>query len=377
MKIKAVVIILVQALLITGVVLIGVIPFSCKITEEGIEIIGGDYSSPYLHDVNVIDEKTIAVSFSEEVKLQSVVISPLIYGISDSDVHSTTEVLSPALAAATGDYGKIEPSIEYSEDKSVVTLLLDQPTEIGKSYEIFGVVEDRIGNTLTFTIPFAGYNSAIPKMIMTEIQIKYGKGSLNGETVYRGEYVELLALEDGNLTGLEIISASDGEKKKFEFPNVEVTKGEIILVHLRTVDAGCINETDDLDAAFAPHSKNGIRDLWDVNTGSRFNDNSDVIILRNRVDGSVMDGIMYASADATEWKSGVAEYALDLQEAGIYSSWEISNASGSKGCTTLRSLTRQNSKEIYDAVMNDEDYEYPLPVENDYWLVELASPGVL
>jgi len=377
MKIKELGLIILQTLLLTGIVFFCVMPFSCKVSTEGIEIVGGDYSAPELCEMKVVDDRTIAVYFSEEVNINNVIISPRISGISDSEVHSESMALSPALAAASGEYGKIDTEVSYSEDKTCVTFNLLQPTEIGKEYEVFGVVEDKIGNTLTFTAPFAGYNSSIPKMIMTEVQIKYGKGSSGGEAVYRSEFIELLALEEGNLIGLELFSASDGDKKKYQFPNIEVRKGEIILVHLRTAGEGCINESDNLDSATAPHSKNGIRDLWDENTSSRLNDSSDVIVLRNRVDGSVMDGIMYGALDAVEWKKGVADYAVELQACGIYPSWEISAASSSKGCTTLRSLVRQNSKEIQDAVMNDEEIEYPVPVDCDTWQVEPVSPGVL
>lgn len=376
MKIKEILSIGIQTLVITALVLLAVIPFSCKVTEEGIEIIGGDYTSPCLTDIVVVDGSTLNLVFTERVKMSSLVISEKINGISNSDYHSESDALSPALAVAVGEYGEIEASVEYQEDNGTVIVNLQKPTEIGKEYEIFGVVEDRIGNTLTFTAPFSGYNSRIPKIIMTEVQIKYGKGSSGGEAIYRGEYVELLALEDGNLIGLELFSASDGEKKKYHFPNIDVHKGEILLVHLRTVGEGCVNETFDLDEATAPHSKNGIRDLWDDNTTARFNDNSDVIILRNRVNGSIMDGIMYSSIDAVEWKNGIADYAIELQQSGIYSSWEIDKVSSSKGCTTLRSLTRNNAQEIYEMIMSEEEYEYPIPVNEEDWIVDNVSPGI-
>lgn len=374
---KEICIVLLQTLFITSIVVFSVIPFSCKVTSAGIEFIGGDYSAPTLDEMNVVDNQTLKIKFSENVKVTNAVISPRIVGISDSSIHSTNENLSPSLAAAVGEYGKIDCDVVYDNENHFVTFRLQEATEIGREYELFGVVEDRIGNSLTFTVPFSGYNATIPRMIMTEIQIKYGKGSSGGQPIYRGEFVEFLALEDGNLIGLELFSASDGEKKKYQFPNIEVKKGEVILVHLRTVGEGCVNEELDYNAATAPHSKDEIRDLWDENTTARFNDSSDVIILRNRVDGSIIDGIMYASADAVEWKTGVAESAVELQQYGIYQSYEIQNANISKGCTTLKSLTRQNAQEIYDTIMNDEEYEFPFPSDEDTWNVQPVSPGIL
>lgn len=377
MKYKEILVVLVQTFFITGVVLLGVIPFSCKVTSTGIEIVGGDFSAPTLNELKVIDNQTIEMFFSENVKVTNVVVSPKISGISDSAVHSSTENLSPALAAAVGQYGKIDVDVEYDEENAKIIFHLKEETEIGRDYELFGVVEDKIGNSLTFTAPFAGYNGFIPRLIITEIQIKYGKGSSGGQPIFRGEFVEFLALEDGNLIGLELFSASDGDKKKYLFPNIEVKKGEVFLLHLRTVGEGCINEIENYNSATAPHSKDGIRDIWDMNTTARFNDSSDVIILRNRIDGSIMDGIMYASADSVEWKTGIAEYAVELQSCGIYSSFEIEDASSSKGCTTLRSLTRQNAKVIYESAMTNEEMEFPFPVDGETWLVEVATPGEL
>lgn len=370
--------ILLEACLIAGLTLLGVIPFSCKVSAEGIEIIGGDYRAPVIEAVNVIDEETVIMEFSDSVNLSNVVISPKIAGVSDSSVHSQTVDLSPALAAASGLYGKLPVQVSSSVDQKTITFKLGEKTKIGKGYEIFGTVEDRIGNTLTFCLPFVGFNSTFPKMLITEALIKYGKGTLKGQTIYRGEYVELLVIEGGNLAGLEIYSAADGETKKYTFPPLEVNKGEIILVHLRTVGEGCISEEgEDLNLASAPHSKDGIRDLWLDTSLAHFNDSSDVIVLRNSVDNSIIDGLMYAADDADEWKSSVAEYALLLSEAGIYASADISGAPSSKGCTPQKALTRNEMEIIYNRLMAGEEIELPLISDEDSWTVMSASPGVL
>ena len=370
---------LVQGGIIAAFVIAMAIPFSCRISEEGVQIVGGDFSSPVLQKVEVIDSKTVRFDFSEPVKLSGIVVSPRIPGISDSERISFDENLAPSLASAAGEYGRIDAEISVSEDKKCFTLIMVQETSVGKSYEVYGVVEDEIGNSLTFCVPFTGYNSRIPRMIMTELQIKYGKGTVKGETIYRGEYVECLALEDGNLAGLVLESASDGPSKNFEFPALDVKKGEIILIHLRTVGDGCISEIDeDLNLATAPHSAEGKRDLWSENTSARLNDNSDVIILRDCVNNIIMDAVMYASVDASEWKSNVAEYAVEAEEAGLYASSEISNASSSKGCTTLKSLTRNNAVEILNLITenSENDYEFPFQNDADTWGLSPCTPGV-
>lgn len=370
--------ILLQTFLLVGITLFAVIPFSCKVTTEGIEIIGGDYSAPVIEEVLVIDDKTVKLCFSESINLKNVVVSPFISGISDSAKHSETRMLSPSLAAATGEYGKIETEIFKSEDGKLITLSFNEKTTIGKTYEVFGTVEDAIGNTLTFCVPFTGYNSSVPRVIITEAQIKYQKGTSKGEVVYRGEFIEILALQDGNLAGIELLSAADGEEKKYEFPAIEVKRGEIVLVHLRTIGEGCVNETgEDLNLATAPHSKDGIRDLWVETNLAHYNDTSDIIYLRNSVNGAILDGVMYASPDSVEWKSSIAGIAEEVAMAGIYSSSDISNASSSKGCTTLKSLTRVESESILKLALSDEDFEYPVPSDENSWVVSAVTPGML
>lgn len=375
-KLKSILSLLLQTAIITAIVLVGVIPFSCKVSTEGIEIIGGDYSPPTLNNITVVDEKTIVVDFSEPVTLSNVVVSPVMKGYSDSVAHSSTEDLSVSIASAIGEFGKIDSSVVYSDDSKVVTVNLSDETEVGRDYELFGVVSDAVGNTLTFCMPFIGYNSNVPMVILTEVQIKYGKGSVKGETVYRGEYVEILALEDGNLAGLELVSGADGEGKKFVFPAVNVQKNEVFLVHLRTVGDGCVSEIEDnLSLATAPHSKDGVRDLWATSTIAHFNDSSDVVILRNSVNGQIIDALMYAAEGMVDWKSGVADYAVEVAESGVYNSSDISCVTSSKGATTLKSFTRMNVEEVLEIVSGEDEFEYPFVSDEDSWAVMPVTPG--
>lgn len=374
---KEILLVLFQSVLLVFVVMFSVIPVSCKVSEEGIEIIGGDYENPCLQNVTVLDSSRVELQFSDSVSVRDVVVSKSIKGISDSDEHSESFCLSPSLAAACGEYGHINVNTNISNDGKTLTFILDSETEIGTKYEVFGTVEDCVGNSLTFCVPFLGYNSSVPKMIITEAQIKYGSGTLKGEKIYRAEFIELLALEDGNLSGLELLSASDGEDKKFVLPAVNVKKGEIILVHPRTKGEGCINENDDnLNLATAPHSKDGIRDLWSESESSFYNDSTDVIYLRNSVDNSIADALLYAKEDATEWGKNVLPVVNKIFESGICESNDISNATTSEKVSPLKSITRNNAKELLKHSENYES-EFPFKFDSAAWSVCTATPGEL
>lgn len=360
-KYSVVLVLMAQVVVLTLLTLFMVVPVSCKLTEEGIRFTGGDYLAPVIDSVEVIDDHTVQMCFSEKVKLSSVVVSKVVKDISDSMEHSATIELSPAIAAAGGQYGKIETETELSEDGQTVTYNLKEACVVGESYEIFGVVEDNTGNSLTFCVPFVGFNSRVPDLIMTEVQIKYSKS--------KGEFVEFLALKAGNLGGLELLSGIDGETKKYEFPPIEVAAGEIFLVHLRTVDEDCVNEIDDnLNAATAPYSTDGKRDLWSENTVARFNDSTDVIILRSG--NLILDAFMYAAEDAVEWKKGAAEFAQAVMEAGIYETDNIREVTSSKGSSYAKSFQRVNIPEL-------DSYEYPVKVNADSWKLKAVTNGSL
>lgn len=374
---KEVLLVFFQSIFLVFVVLFSVVPTSCKISEEGVEIIGGDYENPCLQSVTALDSKNIELQFSDSVKVRDVTVSETIKDVSDSGEHSESFLLSPSIAAACGEFGHINVETKMSDDGKILTVILESEMKIGMKYSVFGTAEDATGNSLTFCVYVLGFNPSVPKMIITEAQIKYGTGKVNGETVYRAEFVELLALEDGNLSGLELLSASDGESKKVVLPPVDVKKGEIILVHPRATEGGgCVNEDgDDLNLATAPHSKDGVRDLWFENTAACYNDNTDVVYLRNSVDNSIMDALLYAKEGAEEWDKKVLPVVNELCAVGICASPDISNATTSKSVTPLKSIARNDAKELAEQFSQNRECNFPFKFDAESWSVCAATPG--
>ena len=369
-----------QTVLLTVITLLCVIPFSCRVSEEGITFVGGDYISPVLEEVTVLDERTVIMNFSEKIKLLNYTVSERLEDISDSAEHSDTADLSPALMAASGGYGRVEADYSLSEDGCTITFCAAEQYEIGKAYEIFGTVEDRAGNSLTYCVPFCGFNSHLPKIIMTEVQVKYKKYK---EDAFRCEYVEFLALTDGNLSGLELISGVDGDSKKFVFPPAAVKAGEIFLVHLRSAGSGCITETEDLNESTALYSGKNVRDIWADNTKARLNDSADVIIVRNSIDGTILDALMYATEETAEWGKGTASLAEEVVAAGIYESEEISEVelNSGLGSSAIKSFCRTDAAALQKRCLEEADdlepLEYPVKRTASTWAVMNVSAGTL
>lgn len=384
-KIKEVSVILLEALVIAGVVLFSLGPVSCKVTAEGIKMLDGDYVPPVLQGVSVIDSNTVEMIFSEEVDLNACVVSPFIEGISDSQKSSQTEELSEALAAVSGAFGCIAVNVEYAAENSVVLIRLEEEMETGKKYELYGNVKDKIGNTLTFSVPFVGFNARIPKIIMTEIQSETISGQKSVEKqngTYRTEFVEFLALSDGNLAGLELCSGYDGEARKFLFPVVEVKRGEVFLVHLRNKGNGCVNEIDEnLGLAYGIYTKPDVRDLWSEETETALGNKTDVLILRNRADGKIMDAFFYAAEETEKWQKSMGMYAEEAVAYGIYPSSDIEEAFITQGLTATKTIVRKNAVELLEKAFSDGDdgeVEYPIENNRDFWAISgEASPGLL
>lgn len=380
-KIKTVFVVILETFLITGITVISVLPLSCKITEAGIEIIGGDYTAPVLQNVIVLSERSLELDFSEAVKIKQAVVSPVLSGISDSDEVSHSESLTQSIKAAVGRYGSIFVTPVMSEDETSIVFEFEEDTLVGKKYEIYGVVEDSIGNTLTFAIPFVGYNSNIPQIIMTEIhtgmasQLKSEK-ELN---VRRLEYVEFLALTEGNLAGLEFCSGYAGESKKYVFPAIDIKKGEIFVLHLRNWGEGCVSEEEqDLELAYSTYTGN-YRDLWTTQTTKCIGDTTDILVVRNTVSGRIVDAVMYRAADVDSWSDKLKiDYSVSTGIEDIYDSVEVEDGTKTIGLSATKFLYRVNASEIYDAVLNDYPVNYP--VQSDAWAWEVtseATPGSL
>lgn len=376
---KTVFILLIQTLLLSALTLLCVVPFSCRVSEEGIILLGGDYEAPLLEEVNVLDERTVKISFSEKIKMKSYVVSEQIKGLSDSYEHSQTKELSPALKAAGGAYGKVESDYSVSEDGCIISFCAGDKYEVGKAYEIFGVVEDKAGNTLTFCVPFSGYNSRIPKLVLTEIQPRYKKY----KEEYRCEFVEILALTEGNLSGLEIFSAADGDAKKFQLPPLEVKAGEVFVVHLRDGKSGAVTEEENLNESKAAHSAKNVRDIWSSNDKSRLGESNDVILIRNTVNTSILDGLMYALEDAVEWPKSMDQFAEELVAAGIYDSSDISDVEKNSGLgsSAQNSFTRTDALVLQQLALAGsfagDEVDYPVHRNEESWVVKKAGPGSL
>ena len=387
-KIKEMLLVGGEALLIAGITVVAVLPVSCKITEQGIKVVGGDYVPPVLNSFVVEDEKTVILEFSEKVEVSGYVVAKVVDDKFDSMEHSTTLDLSPALERASGVYGAVTCSVQYEDENDqsdscgrIVKFLLEQQMEIGEGYELYTQVLDSVGNSLTIVVPFTGFNSRVPELMITELQTESVSSQNKAEKAagtYRNEYVEFLVLKSGNLAGLELCSGYDGETKKYEFPAIEVTAGEVFVVHMRARGNGCISEEgDDLTLATSSYTSPDIRDLWTGIESTTLGNKTDIIIVRNRANNRLLDAVMFRASTVEAWTKTMIDYSQLLDEAEIYLSGDIENAFVADSLTATKTLHRTDAATYRQQLLDGIILDYPIPSSAEVWTVSDPTPGTL
>lgn len=330
--------------LLTAITLFAVFPISCKVTTSGIEIIGSDYTVPSLDGYSVESSEKLVLEFSEQVNLLSAIVSPA--NCEDSDTSDTIPI-----------------DIAYSEDNRTVTISFLSETNIGQSYKFYGEVENKKGSSLIFSVPFVGYNPRVPDLLLSEIH--------DGSTKIGGkEFIEFIALNDGNLAGLAVKSTNDGEASAFLFPALEVKKGDYITVHYRASGEDtslCVSETTgDKTLSKAVGSSDTAWDLWADNTEARLGASQDIITLQNSNTGEILQAIVYNINKKSEWmKDKFQTAAEEVVSLGLWSpDAEIGNAFT---FGTSAHIERTNVAEIIKSY-DSGDLTYPFASNATEWI---------
>lgn len=314
-----------KILLIVFVVMLIVYPMSCRMTEEGITLVSMESTGPVIREFTVRDEKNLSLKFTDEVKVKECLI--------------------------------FERELNFSHYVSTVTDVTDGVYELifscdelasGEDYELYGVVEDKTGSSLTFCIPFTGFNNRIPEVRLTEIHGGYSK---TASGVFKCEFAELYCRTAGNLSGLKLLSAYDGTDKEVYLPAVEVKEGEVVIIHLRKKGEGCESELgNDLALSKARYSCDTARDIWIENENAMLGDDRDVILLINCQTDKIMDGLMYCSSKYSEWKNEFMEkMSLRLCDETSWCGNTVQDAVNVSGMTATKSILRKSFEINADA----------------------------
>lgn len=339
-------------LIVSSVVVVAAFPFSCRLTEDGLKIVSSDSAVPKIVSFYSDSSSSLALVCS-----QSVIVS------------------DAAVKSDDGTYA-VEAAVGYEDGGKHVLFSLPEPTQAGSSYALSGVITDESGNSLSFSLPFTGFNSNPARLLLTEVRSKH---SSSAGAIKKSEFVELYVLKGGSLAALELVTGSDGEDKKYAFPAIDVRAGEYIVVHFRTVSSGeCVDELGGNLKLSTGTDSSGARDFWIDNTESRISDN-DVIIVRDSCRNLVIDALLYSASSKTSWYyKGQKSLSAEAFESGVWQGGsEVEYAAVSDGITLTRTMSRLNVDNIIRSNPKESiSQSSVIAVSKDDWaVVKKATPG--
>ena len=314
-------------------VLFMITPLSCNMDSGEIVIEETDEESPEIVNHYLLNENQVKVEFSEPVEIDDYSVEELMYGLFDIE------------------------GLEGNGTKEIVVTFKNQMI-VDRNYIFKGVAVDKHGNSLKFALRFKAYNGRVPKIVINEIRNSYQRTLSGTDYKYKFEFVEFYAVTDGNLSGLEFQNASDDKFPKYEFPAVEVKAGDYIVLHLRMLEPleTCRDEIfGDLTLSTATDSCDTAIDLWVIDGITSRIGNSDILVIRNAMDGSVADAFVMAVSDLQDWKESFKTLADEVQLSGVWvgsdglPSCSVGSAFNSDYITSssvTRTISRQNTLEI-------------------------------
>jgi hypothetical protein len=244
---------------------------SCSAEIAIEQVLGASTASPVFLSCRAVSATEIAFEFSAPVKVLSLYFEPAI-------------------------------EVDSVDEGTNVSVNLKQSLDAGEKLLADILVEDENKNTLNVLVPFRGRNDRMPPLLINELRTEYSS------TYKKVEFVELKILDSGNLGALRLFIATYSMKEPiFEFPSTEVRKSEYIVVHLRSIEDGLVNETGtNLGASAGTDALADARDFWYQDTSAQLGKTDAVFLLDQ--DNRVVDGVLL-SATADKWSQTVVEDA--------------------------------------------------------------------
>ncbi|MDR2630262.1 MAG: hypothetical protein LBC60_05000 [Spirochaetaceae bacterium] len=236
-----------------------------------------------------------------------------------------------------------DPTLEVKSiiGGATVQIHLNRPALEGERITANILVEDEGGNTLDVLIPFRARNDRLPSFTITELRTEYSKPKV--------EFVEIKTKNPGNLGALRLFSASVSmDTPIWEFPPVEVGGNEYIVIHLRSIEEGTVNETGtNLAASGGTEASPTARDFWVPGAAKLLHKTGAVYFMDQ--DDRIVDGILLCEDDTSWSKKEFMRSAAELlksQGAWTAAAGDIpgpQDAVASKGTTVTRSISRREA----------------------------------
>ena len=254
---------------------------SCSTGEVLRDIIGIKAEAPVYLDSKPVSSTEMVFRFSHSVKVLSLFFNPA-------------------------------QQVDSVHEGSEVSVIFSKPLTEGMKLSVDLLVEDSDKNTLNVIIPFRARNDRMPALVFNELRTEYSKPKV--------EFVEFLALEDGNLGAIKLFIAGHSvSNAAYEFPPAEVKAGDYITLHLRTIEDGCADETGaDLALSGGTDAQSSARDFW-LPGAVKMLRKTDALWLIDQ-DDRIIDAVLLSEKPDAAWaneKMAAAAELIGLQKAWL------------------------------------------------------------
>lgn len=311
---------------IPAVAIVSLILSFCSVSTETViqGVLNSAATAPVFLDCRAASSNEICFSFSRPVRLVSLILEPA------AELLSVTE----------GEELVITLARPFREGESIVADIL---------------VEDEHRNTLNVLIPLRARNDRTPRILINELRTEYAGATKTAPA--RSEYIEFITRSAGNLGALRLfITGTSPSLPVFEFPPAEVGADEYIVLHLRTLDSECIDETgDDLGLSGGAEAIPDVRDFWVPGT-TKLLHKTDAVYLLDQ-DDRIVDAVLLSEKADPSWSKPVFAAAADFfASQGAWQKRGESNTPGtyvlapsdaliSAGTTATRTVCRDETLE--------------------------------
>jgi hypothetical protein len=242
---------------------------SCSTGEAIEQILGGSAAAPVFISCKAVSPTEIDFQFSSAVRVLSLNLSP-------------------------------GPEAEAASEGSMVRVNLARAAGEGERLTADLLVEDAYGNTLNVLVPLRARNDRMPPFLINELLTEFSNAKSLSKPII--EFIEIKTGGPGNLGALRLFIAGNTKQPLiYEFPPVEVKRNEYIVIHLRNIEEGTVNETgDDLDLSTGADAQGDARDFW-ITSDAKLLHRTDAVYFLDQ-DDRVIDGVMLNENPDPQWQ---------------------------------------------------------------------------
>ena len=265
------------------------VPVVCVLCEVGC---AGFSRQPVFTDI--IGEEAEPLKIAKTVRMENNTVQMYFAGTAE---FISAEIFIPETGEAQtcsiesidipNDFNDSEGQSVKTETCTAFAVIPAAPISIGVPFVLRGSVSDTKHSVLDFALPFEGSNTRPAKLRITEIRPLYSSKP-------KSEFIEFIVMESGNLAGITITNVGDKQNPHYRFPAAEVSAGETVVYHWRSVEEGIRDELTVKTISGGTQACSAARDFWGPHT-SLPKRNANVILIKTGSDGDIQDAVLYCT----------------------------------------------------------------------------------